>query len=70
MKFLRRLYFRLFPHYRVIRWRMCDISEANRLLNLSMDMPEAERWMIYEELQDKNTRLYWVFLCQRERSTE
>ncbi len=43
IKFLRRWYFRVFPHYRWLDFLSATYSEAQRMLKLSEGLPESER---------------------------
>lgn len=69
MKALRRLYFRLFKHYRRLELKFCSYTEADRLLRDSEGKPEPEQWRLAKE-EDDNRTMGWVYLERRERITE
>ena len=64
---LRRLYFRIFKHYRRLEIRAVSYSEGDRLIRQSEGKPESQQWVLAKE-EDSNPLIgVLVYLERRER---
>lgn len=66
---LRRLYFKIVPHYRRIELRFVPYGRANYLLSSSVGRPERSQWRLAKE-EDYNRHIGLVALERRERIVE
>jgi hypothetical protein len=66
MRFMCRLYFRLFPTYRRLEIGCFTYLEADRRIKASVGLPEAQQWVIAPE-EDQSRSIGWVYLERRER---
>lgn len=69
-KKLARLYYKLFPHYRVVERRVFSYREADEIIRLTCRLPESDRWAIDDFYEDLNSLQNIVYLCRKERITE
>ncbi len=53
--------------YRRLVIRFVTYEEAQRLMELTADFPEPERWVIAQPEEDKNRKPGWVYLERRGR---
>ena len=71
MKFLRRLYYRIFPHYKYHERICVSWNKADSLIACSHhSQTESERWVLDTEFEDANMIIDQVYICRRERITE
>jgi hypothetical protein len=66
MKKLRKIYFKLFPTYRVLRTVFVTYEVADEMIKLSEGKPENEQWVLAKE-EDTNHLIGFVYLCKKER---
>ncbi len=67
MKQIRKLYFKIFKHYRVVERRVFTYKEADQILRETCGLPEPYMWSIDAEYEDNNRAFGIVFLCRKER---
>lgn len=68
MNLVRRIYFKLFRHYRRLEVRCVSWSEGSQMLSRNAGKPPCDRWIIAKE-EDTNRQLGVVWLERRERIT-
>lgn len=68
-KFFRRLYYKIFPTYKVLETKLFTYSAGDAILKASEGKPESERWCLAKE-KDFNLMYGWVWLCRKIRITE
>ena len=66
MNWLKRIYYRVFPHYRRLESGLFDYATANKMIRGNEGKPDSECWVIANE-EDHNTSRAIVFLERRER---
>lgn len=64
MKLFKKLYYKIFPHYRRLELQCAPYVEADRLIKENANKLESERWDIAPE-EDSNvlgamTRMVWI----------
>lgn len=69
-KIIRKFYFKIFKHYRILERKFCTYSEADRLIKDSYKLPESHRWVLDTDNEDGNRAFGHVYLCRKERITE
>lgn len=70
MKRLRKLWFKIFPHY---TWSyVCPhtYSHAEKLIHATAELPEEEQYRICPQFEDRNRVVGVVWLGKRKRVTE
>lgn len=68
-RFLRRLYFKLFPRYERLEFTCLNWTEADKLIKENRWKPYEQQWQIAKE-EDRNNIYGMVFLERRKRITE
>lgn len=69
MKTLRKLYFKIFKHYRRLEFKGFSYSEADKLVRQNDGKQESEQWVLAKE-EDGNMLVgIIVFLERRQRIT-
>lgn len=69
MKYLRRIWLRLWPQYRRIEFRRTTYAQADQLIRESQHYTEFQRWVVARE-EDTNTTFGIVCIERRERITQ
>lgn len=69
MKALRKLYYRIFPTYKVLELQFVTYEQGDAMIKATCNKPENERWVLAEE-EDKNSCIGMVYLCRKIRITE
>ena len=69
MKRLKKIYYKLFPHYRVLETRFVSYPEADKMIRLTEDSSESEKWVLAKE-EDTNRIIGMVYLCRKIRIVE
>lgn len=64
---LKRLYYKIFPHYQILERRLVAYPEAHRLIKDSYKSPEQDRWVLDNEYEDINSLFAFVYLCRKKR---
>lgn len=64
---LRRLYFKIFKHYRRLEFRAVSYAEGDRLIRASVGKQESEKWVLALPEEDNNRAFGIVMLKRRER---
>lgn len=64
----RKLYYKLFPHYKVLETRFITWEEGDQLLRESTDKTGAEEWVLAKE-EDDNHVHGMIYLCRKEKIT-
>lgn len=67
MKFLRRLYFKIFAHYILLERVFVSYAEADKLIRDNHGKTEPEQWVIDADREDGNHIYGMVHICRRER---
>lgn len=70
MKRIRKIYFRIFKHYRRLEIRLFEYQGADRLIRQNEGKPESEQWVIAIPEEDTNFAYGYVYLERRERILE
>jgi hypothetical protein len=68
---LKKLYYRLFPTYKVLETQLVTYQEGDKMIRETHDKPEAERWVLAKE-EDTNYISYttpMVYLCRKVKIT-
>lgn len=61
MKTLKKLYYKIFPHYRYLEQVFVSYEQASKLLD------SGNGWELDTKYEDTNTIYNRVYLCRRER---
>jgi hypothetical protein len=69
MRFLKRLFYSIFPTYKILETKFVSYSEGDRMIKETFDKPESERWVLAPE-EDGNYTIGMVFLCRKVRIRE
>ncbi len=69
MKMLRRIYFKIFKHYKRLEVRLFTYSEADTMMKFSVGKPESDQWVLAKE-EDTNFMYGYVYLERKIRITE
>ena len=70
IKKLRKLYYKIFPHYKVLERKFVPYPEGDKMIRDTRSLPEPERWVLDTEKEDMNLFYGLVHLCRRKRITE
>lgn len=65
---LKKLYYRLFPTYRILETIFVTYRVGNQLIEDTENSPEEERWVLAKE-EDNNPIIGMVYLCRKVRIT-
>ena len=69
MKFLRRIYYKLNPTYRVLETKFVTYEEGDKMIRETHDKPESERWVLADD-EGTNRIMGMVYLCRKIRIFE
>ena len=64
---MRRIYFKIFRHYRRLEFRAASYSDADKLIRGNVGKPESEQWILAKEEDTNPFFSLVVFLERRER---
>lgn len=69
MKKLRKLYYKIFPTYKVLELQFVPYSKADDMLLETRRNPDEQKWVLAKE-EDENPIMGMVYLCRKIRITE
>lgn len=69
MKFLKRIYYNLFPTFQVLETKFVSYQDGDTMIRDTHDRPESEKWVLAAE-EDTNKIIGMVYLCRKVRILE